>query len=237
MTLLDERYGRVPAVAAGCLAAGCVRTDIRGYGWCGLHYQRWWKTGCTELGQRPKLECAVEDCTRTDIKGHGWCGLHYKRWWKTGCTELRQRPKLECAVEDCTRTDIEARGWCRKHYDRWRIHGDPDVLGYPSGRAHTQWTESPTYNTAHKRVRGAKGSAKVLPCVDCGAQAAEWSYDHADADELIDDAGFRYSTDTDHYQPRCVACHRTHDARIKMAALATESHADASLGRTLVGHS
>jgi hypothetical protein len=26
-----------------CIVAGCDRSDIRGWGWCSLHYQRWYK--------------------------------------------------------------------------------------------------------------------------------------------------------------------------------------------------
>jgi hypothetical protein len=73
------------------------------------------------------------------------------------------------------------------------------------------------------RVRATKGSASQHTC-PCGAPAAHWAYDHQDPDQRIGQAGKRgeglpYSLNPDHYQPRCVPCHKAADlARLKQAA-------------------
>lgn len=85
------------------------------------------------------------------------------------------------------------------------------------GRANRR--EVITYNTAHKRVRHERGSARQFPCVDCGGPALEWSYDHSDANELTEwitySSGTRaevsYSTDPSFYSPRCKSCHMRAD--------------------------
>lgn len=68
-----------------------------------------------------------------------------------------------------------------------------------------------SYAYAHDRVRGEKGPARDHACVDCGGQAAEWSYDGLDPDELVDPGGRRYSFNPGRYQPRCYDCHATFD--------------------------
>ena len=70
------------------------------------------------------------------------------------------------------------------------------------------------YHTAHKRVTKKKGRADSHDCVDCDDPAKQWSYDHTDADELVYQDGeysYPYSLDEDHYQPRCLSCHRQFD--------------------------
>lgn len=73
-----------------------------------------------------------------------------------------------------------------------------------------------TYQTAHYRVRADRGKARDQACVDCGAQAAEWSYDGTDPDEvrgLTADGRTvsAYSTDPAYYVPRCKHCHGVFD--------------------------
>ncbi len=67
------------------------------------------------------------------------------------------------------------------------------------------------YRAAHARVAAERGLATRWPCEDCLKPAADWSYDHADPDELTaTDAanlGAAYSLDLNHYQPRCRPCH------------------------------
>lgn len=77
-------------------------------------------------------------------------------------------------------------------------------------------TEVPDYSTAHRRVASERGKAVMYPCVDCGAPADEWSYDHADENELQQDHRGRlltYSASPDHYDPRCRSCHLRFDRR------------------------
>lgn len=71
-------------------------------------------------------------------------------------------------------------------------------------------TEFPDYRTAHRRVVSERGKACMSPCVDCGSPADEWSYDHADENELHETRGDRllaYSALPIHYDPRCRSCH------------------------------
>lgn len=77
-----------------------------------------------------------------------------------------------------------------------------------------------TYNTAHKRVRWARGRARDHACVDCGNRANEWSYDHSDPNEMTQMVRRRdrrtpmtYSADVNRYQPRCHECHAQFDGR------------------------
>jgi hypothetical protein len=74
--------------------------------------------------------------------------------------------------------------------------------------------DNPTYHGAHERVRRSRGLASEWFCTDCPTptSAAEWSYDGLDPDDLTEPAnGRKYSANPDHYQPRCVPCHRQHD--------------------------
>lgn len=84
--------------------------------------------------------------------------------------------------------------------------------------------ETPTYLTMHRRLKTDFSEASAYPCADCGDQAAHWSYDNADPNELTDEAtGLRYSTDRARYSPRCVPCHGRFDAdhRREQAMLST----------------
>ncbi len=67
-----------------------------------------------------------------------------------------------------------------------------------------------TYGTIHNRVTRERGRAALLPCADCGGQAAHWSYDHGDPNELQSRQG-PYSVNTDYYSPRCWKCHQALD--------------------------
>ena len=75
---------------------------------------------------------------------------------------------------------------------------------------------APSYTMVHIRIREAWGPASDYPCVNCGGQAAQWSYDGQDADELRGANGhgtvMAYSVDwAKHYDPRCVRCHNAAD--------------------------
>ncbi|MBF4625532.1 hypothetical protein [Clavibacter sp. VKM Ac-2872] len=79
-------------------------------------------------------------------------------------------------------------------------------------RAHRR--TATTYHAVHDRLTVDRGRAAEHDCADCGGPAAQWSYDHADPDELAaEDIKGRplYSLDPDHYQPRCVPCHKVLD--------------------------
>jgi hypothetical protein len=72
--------------------------------------------------------------------------------------------------------------------------------------------ETVGYNGAHKRVRRLRGEPAGHDCVDCSKPAAEWSYARTDPRQLVDAKGRLFSLDPDHYVPRCIPCHRRHDA-------------------------
>lgn len=67
----------------------------------------------------------------------------------------------------------------------------------------------PGYGAALQRVRRQRGAPAEHACGDCGQPACQWSYDNADPREFTDRAtGRSYSTDPQHYRPRCGTCQR-----------------------------
>lgn len=80
-------------------------------------------------------------------------------------------------------------------------------------------TGQPTYHAAHYQVQTQRGRARRYPCIDCGRPARQWSYDHADPNELIDARGMEYSTDPTHYDPRCIECHRVFDQKYRKTGI------------------
>jgi hypothetical protein len=158
--------------------------------------------------------CTIDGCTNPH-EARGWCLKHYKRWRKTG-NPVKIKiagidyliPKL-CTIEGCDRKHV-AKGYCSKHWLRWKRRGTP----YEVHRAGRPRGDEPTWRAIHLRLHKDRGRAKGYACVDCGGQAAEWSYDRADPNELIGPQGramLAYSLDPDHYEPRCVPCHRRFD--------------------------
>ncbi|MFE2335051.1 hypothetical protein [Streptomyces coelicoflavus] len=86
-----------------------------------------------------------------------------------------------------------------------RHHTDPRHKG-----------EAITYDGAHGRVRGIKGSASEYACHrGCGRQAEQWAYSHADHDEQRmtygKEEGRPYSANPEHYLATCRACHARFD--------------------------
>jgi hypothetical protein len=59
------------------------------------------------------------------------------------------------------------------------------------------------------------GSASLYPCVDCGGEAQDWSYDHTDPTELTGEGRHgmitQYSVWPEFYAPRCRKCHSVFD--------------------------
>ncbi|MDT0211214.1 hypothetical protein [Curtobacterium sp. BRD11] len=105
---------------------------------------------------------------------------------------------------------------CATHDRRVRKTGDPHDRGYLGGRPLIG--EHPTWAAIHKRLYRSRGPAKKYTCVDCGRRAQEWSYDGKDDNQLIGRAhGFdlAYSLNLDHYEPRCISCHRIFDNRLR----------------------
>ncbi len=147
--------------------------------------------------------CSVEGCENTRV-AWGWCDKHYRRWKRYGDPlGVAVRSTRTCSIEGCDNPH-EARGWCSKHYQRWQVHGDPEM----------SLVDLNSYGAVHARIRRLRGPARAHRCYYCGDPAAEWSYDHADAEELIglnEGRYIRYSTDLERYVPACRTCHRRID--------------------------
>lgn len=81
------------AVTTVCSVDVCDR-PAQHRGWCGAHYQRWWKHGDPEW--RPptisKPLCSVAACDRP-ARALGFCSTHYRRQNVTGTT-ADLRPKV-----------------------------------------------------------------------------------------------------------------------------------------------
>ncbi len=71
-----------------------------------------------------------------------------------------------------------------------------------------------SYAGMHRRLERDFGSAKKQSCYECGETAAEWTYDHTDSDEKVDETynyPRPYSLKPEHYKPMCISCHRRFD--------------------------
>lgn len=67
-----------------CRAPGCTRTDLQGYGYCGMHYMRLYRYG--DVADRWPDVCRVAFCGRRGRLARGLCHKHYVRLWRN---ELR----------------------------------------------------------------------------------------------------------------------------------------------------
>lgn len=83
-----------------------------------------------------------------------------------------------------------------------------------------------TYESAHRRVKNARGKASENPCSEgCGRPAVDWAYNHKDPDERIGRTGPNnrteapYSVDPSYYDPLCRSCHMRRDTRRENRAL------------------
>ena len=167
---------------AGCCIHGCERPHKR-YGYCYGHYMKWWRYGDPEW-TAPKR--------RKDLLGEKFGHL-------TVVGELDPQ-HWECLCE-CGRT-TRVRAWSL-------TSGGTRTCGH--GPTHHR-SDDAGYPAVHHRVRRDKGTAASHACVDCGKEAAHWSYDHRDPDERRDEEnGLAYSLYSIHYEPRCVPCHKSFD--------------------------
>jgi hypothetical protein len=160
--------------------------------------------------------CTIEDCT-AERRGRGLCAKHWARWRKHGDPTVAlvhgrdYAVKGTCRVDDCGRPH-HAHDLCSMHLVRWQKHGDPHIVGERLGRPLKG--EVPGWHTIHKRLTRSRGPARTHQCADCGGQAAEWSYNGGDPDELRGPVGrftLPYSINQDYYSPRCIRCHRIYD--------------------------
>jgi hypothetical protein len=170
------------------------------------------------LSERFDMEqrtCGLPGCEKPCRHGRHVCEMHYYRMRRTGTYE-QQRPwhrLTVCAVEGCEDAERHA-GMCALHSTRVRRHGDPHVRlasGAPAGPDHPSRKLIVRYESLHQRIARECGRASEQVCVDCHAQADEWSYDHAADEEQVSSDGLPYSTDINHYLPRCHSCHTRYD--------------------------
>ena len=77
------------------------------------------------------------------------------------------------------------------------------------------------YMAAHARILKARGPARRYRCVDCDARADQWSYNHADPQQVCDEQGRQYSLDPMFYDPRCRRCHQRFDRHHRADSLRT----------------
>lgn len=161
--------------------------------------------------------CRVPDCDKPRHCESQLCGMHRTRWNRYKTLDApAPRARGVCRVADCDK-QLHGHGLCSMHLSRKKRHGDPLITTprpvYALAELNCKWQgEDVTYGAAHKRVRTRHGAASLHACIDCGGQAAQWSYNHTDPSERSDAKGRRFSPDSDHYSPRCVPCHRAFDA-------------------------
>lgn len=163
--------------------------------------------------------CTVAGCeTPATRTRRTLCERHYYRLRRTGSTEAThpQRAAREpCRIEGCPHLDAGPHGYCAKHHTRIQRHGDPHTVKRNpglSGDRNPAWRgDSIGSNAAHLRVTAARGApASAHACVDCGGQAAHWSYNHGDPNAKPSDRG-PFSTSPQYYDARCVPCHKRYD--------------------------
>ena len=170
--------------------------------------------------------CSVDNCGRPH-RSKGWCQMHYARVLRHGSPGDAQPqwepiPGDDCQAPGCEKTRRVGERYCHMHAARRSKHGDINVVHrWGPGVDSQRWQgDDIAYHSAHARVHRLKGKASNHSCVNCGARAADWAYDHQDESEKVGPAHngggvvsiVRYSTDPDHYQPMCKCCHRKFDA-------------------------
>lgn len=164
------------------------------------------------------LKCSIDGCDKGS-SSRGWCKMHYTRWLRSGdAGEAGRRKRVRalecCGVDGCDGSGRRS-GYCEMHYARIKRHGDPHVVIKPAARGarNKAWRgDEVGYDGVHFRLRRQNGPARGFDCVDCGSQAAHWSYDYVDPNQKFDQSrNSAYSTDLSHYSPRCVPCHRVFD--------------------------
>lgn len=71
-----------------------------------------------------------------------------------------------------------------------------------------------TYNSAHYRVKRAKGKPSDHQCIRCGRQAYSWALKHEAAVTYSSEDG-PFSGDPNDYVPMCARCHKNYDIGAK----------------------
>ena len=165
--------------------------------------------------------CQIEGCDRPH-KRYGYCYGHYMKWWRYGDAEwVAPKRRLDLSGKKfgllVVLRELDAKHWeCECECGRvTRVRGWSLTSGGTTtcGHGPTHHRASHVkYHGAHARLYSDLGRAADHACVDCGSEAAHWSYDHSDPRQLIDEeTGAAYSLSTEHYMARCVPCHKAFD--------------------------
>jgi hypothetical protein len=172
--------------------------------------------------------CAVPTCEKENRRRSPYCYAHYMKNWRYG-TPNPTHPKFRkdltgLSVGKLTVTSHHSPGkWiCECKCGKQVIKSTSElnrcvVKGWKitCGSTDCRRMEIVCYSSAHDRVRRDRGAATIYSCVDCGAQAQQWSYCHLDPNELLSKEeasfGLPYSCDPSQYAPRCVPCHKRFD--------------------------
>lgn len=126
---------------------------------------------------------------------------------RPGSTNARWLCRCDCGGEVDVRSDSLTTGLTRSCGCLHRETG-----------ADRNRKDRPCYESAHQRLRNARGPAAEYDCTLCGSPAREWAYDGRDPDELTQQRGastMTYSTNLNRYNPMCAPCHRAHDAALR----------------------
>lgn len=209
-----------------CTVPGCDRMGPYKL-YCTMHYRRsklYGDTGGAEservYGSPVTGECSVGGCAKTvRSRRSEYCETHYYRLRRNGTLETiaSRVPDAECIVDGCHDPAHYADGHCRNCRLRYERNGD--YLNHLVGELSQHWLgdEEVNYSTIHQRLKRDRGPASDYECVDCGAEAKHWSYNHQDPAERVDQ-GYRgydlpFSIDPNFYEPRCAKCHKAFDMK------------------------
>lgn len=176
--------------------------------------------------------CIVDECTKDRYQGRMMCGSHFMRQYRYGDPlHVAYVPRKDLTGERFgalvvgeyahKRLSEGVSGWrciCDCGATAFVRTGDLNSGSIRScGNVLHQLEDTAEYGAAHDRVTKLNGPAKNHACIDCGGQAAHWSYDHADDDERRSETikgAPAYSLSPDHYEARCIPCHKRFDLSI-----------------------
>ena len=167
--------------------------------------------------------CIIPGCDKPSrSKSADWCKKHYHRWYRNGSPLTLRGPRPPTDLVDQRFGALTVLRWkqgrwvcmCDCGAETHVLTGDLNRGSAQScgDRAHARLPKV-MYNAAHQRLRVARGNARQYECISCDAPAVHWAYDHADPNELTSPHG-AYSLDSDHYNPRCVPCHKAFDLQV-----------------------
>lgn len=182
-----------------CAYPPCER-EPRARGWCRGHYLQWYRGAELSSLRGRRGSCRVQGCDELTC-GRGYCNRHYRQWQNVPRIAKVRR---WCSVDGCDRLSV-GHTFCPMHFQRWKKHGDVHKVMLAMGSG-----DDITNSAAHSRVKALHGLASTHQCIDCGGRAAHWSYDHGDPNEKQSEDG-PYSVNPEHYDPRCVPCHKVFD--------------------------